>query len=179
MDAAKTKASTQEFVKALNALIKCNQHPELLIWSSVKHEHRVVHPHLALDGPVADFDANETNLEEITQYFAEIRQPRETTGQSVVVFIQGETAFSSQQESLLAQVRDQTSLPVILLILIDSLSRKRIAKRMMALGFQKRNDLTSQSLAAFQFDINSYKQTPDWLNPRQWANPERWDKHRW
>lgn len=31
----------------------------------------------------------------------------------------------------------------------------------------------------YQFDIATYKHTPDWLNPRNWANPELWDKHRW
>lgn len=31
----------------------------------------------------------------------------------------------------------------------------------------------------FGFDIASYKQTPDWLNPRHWAHPELWGKFRW
>ena len=31
----------------------------------------------------------------------------------------------------------------------------------------------------YGFDIASYKQTPDWLNPRHWAHPELWGKFRW
>ncbi len=31
----------------------------------------------------------------------------------------------------------------------------------------------------FEFDIATYKDTPDWLNARYWAHPERWDKERW
>ncbi len=31
----------------------------------------------------------------------------------------------------------------------------------------------------FGFDIASYKQTPDWLNPKHWAHPEMWGKFRW
>lgn len=34
-------------------------------------------------------------------------------------------------------------------------------------------------LSLYGFDIASYKQTPDWLNPRYWAHPELWDKYRW
>lgn len=29
------------------------------------------------------------------------------------------------------------------------------------------------------YDIRTYKQVPDWLNPKFWANPEMWDKQRW
>ena len=31
----------------------------------------------------------------------------------------------------------------------------------------------------YQFDIATYKPTPDWLGPSNWANPELWDKYRW
>lgn len=31
----------------------------------------------------------------------------------------------------------------------------------------------------FYFDLESYKQTPEWLNAKYWANPEMWDKYRW
>ncbi|MCP5157536.1 MAG: hypothetical protein H6983_25395 [Ectothiorhodospiraceae bacterium] len=30
-----------------------------------------------------------------------------------------------------------------------------------------------------QYDVSTYKRTPDWLSPRNWANPERWNRHRW
>lgn len=31
----------------------------------------------------------------------------------------------------------------------------------------------------FEYNILNYKQTPDWLNARNWANPEMWGKYRW
>lgn len=30
-----------------------------------------------------------------------------------------------------------------------------------------------------RFDLETYKQTPDWLNSQYWANPELWGKYRW
>jgi hypothetical protein len=36
-----------------------------------------------------------------------------------------------------------------------------------------------KQLRFYGFDIVSYKQTPDWLNPRHWAHPELWGKFRW
>ncbi len=29
------------------------------------------------------------------------------------------------------------------------------------------------------FDIQTYKPTPEWLNPEFWAHPERWDRYWW
>ncbi len=34
-------------------------------------------------------------------------------------------------------------------------------------------------LHLYSFDIETYKQTPEWLNARDWANPELFGKHRW
>lgn len=31
----------------------------------------------------------------------------------------------------------------------------------------------------YEFDIGTYKTTPDWLNSESWANPQLFDKHRW
>jgi len=31
----------------------------------------------------------------------------------------------------------------------------------------------------FQFNLDSYKHNPDWLNSRFWANPDQWNKRRW
>lgn len=36
-----------------------------------------------------------------------------------------------------------------------------------------------EHLQLFEFDIATYKDTPDWLNAKYWAHPERWDKERW
>jgi len=34
-------------------------------------------------------------------------------------------------------------------------------------------------LELYQFNLDDYKTTPDWLNSRFWANPERWDSDFW
>lgn len=31
----------------------------------------------------------------------------------------------------------------------------------------------------YGYDLKTYKQVPDWLNPKFWANPHMWDKARW
>jgi len=31
----------------------------------------------------------------------------------------------------------------------------------------------------YSYDLKTYKQVPDWLNPKYWANPHMWDKARW
>jgi len=31
----------------------------------------------------------------------------------------------------------------------------------------------------FKYNINDYKNTPDWLNADNWANPKMWEKYRW
>jgi len=31
----------------------------------------------------------------------------------------------------------------------------------------------------YEFDIERYKATPDWLNPKHWANPQLYGKYRW
>ncbi len=45
-------------------------------------------------------------------------------------------------------------------------------------GFGKA-DIGEATVTLYQFDIATYKHTPDWLNPDDWANPELWDRHRW
>lgn len=31
----------------------------------------------------------------------------------------------------------------------------------------------------YGYDLRTYKQVPDWLNPKYWANPQMWDQARW
>lgn len=42
-------------------------------------------------------------------------------------------------------------------------------------GYQWRGE----PLRLYEFEIGSYKTTPDWLNNRHWANPHLFGKHRW
>ncbi|MFP4639754.1 MAG: DUF6231 family protein [Guyparkeria sp.] len=72
---------------------------------------------------------------------------------------------------LLASLRDRGNRPVIV-YLHESVDDRM---KMIALGYKA----SSPDDPVYQFDIHDYKQTPDWLNPRNWANPELWDKYRW
>ena len=72
---------------------------------------------------------------------------------------------------LLASLRDRGNRPVIV-YLGESVDDRM---KMIALGYKA----SSPDDPVYQFDIHDYKQTPDWLNPRNWANPELWDKYRW
>ena len=42
-----------------------------------------------------------------------------------------------------------------------------------------RVSMEGEDSSLYGFDIDSYKSTPDWLNPKGWAHPELWGKHRW
>tara|TARA_B100001175_G_C19403918_1_gene587664 strand:- start:151 stop:651 length:501 start_codon:yes stop_codon:yes gene_type:complete len=51
-------------------------------------------------------------------------------------------------------------------------------KSMIALGF-KYNDYVKDAnifYYVYAFNINDYKNKPDWLNSENWANPELWEK---
>jgi len=50
-------------------------------------------------------------------------------------------------------------------------------EELVALGLQPL--VQSEGAHIFGFDISGYKDTPDWLNAKNWANPELWGKHRW
>jgi len=54
-------------------------------------------------------------------------------------------------------------------------------EQLQALGFLKHQADTTKGVSDWilYFDIRQYKETPDWLNPRNWAHPERWNKFRW
>lgn len=50
----------------------------------------------------------------------------------------------------------------------------------IAMGMKKLAVVDEQNpLIFYSYDILTYKQVPDWLNPKYWSNPEKWDKHRW
>lgn len=52
---------------------------------------------------------------------------------------------------------------------------------LIGLGFHQigHSEDTHGKRVWYEFDIATYKTTPDWLNPRHWANPMLWDKYRW
>lgn len=41
------------------------------------------------------------------------------------------------------------------------------------------SSVADKPVHVYEFDIERYKATPDWLNPKHWANPELFGKYRW
>lgn len=73
--------------------------------------------------------------------------------------------------SIISHFRDVVASKVIVLYRDHHLS----VQDFIDLGFI-RLDLNGQ---VFGYDLYNYRQTPDWLNAKNWANPERFDKERW
>lgn len=44
----------------------------------------------------------------------------------------------------------------------------------IALGFDLLTEDKACATSLYLYDIETYKQVPDWLNARYWAHPERW-----
>ncbi len=45
----------------------------------------------------------------------------------------------------------------------------------IALGFTLSVTDPAENVRIHDYDLDTYKTVPDWLNPRFWANPERWE----
>ena len=82
--------------------------------------------------------------------------------------------WSGPLEELLAALRDRANRRVVVHV-GEARIGGDVDQRLVALGYRRVN----ADDALYLFDIETYKDTPDWLNPRNWANPELWDKYRW
>ena len=51
----------------------------------------------------------------------------------------------------------------------------------LAVAMRRRavTELDGVTRVYYGYDLKTYKQVPDWLNPKYWANPHMWDKARW
>lgn len=79
--------------------------------------------------------------------------------------------------ALLAALRDRCARRVLVALARDAWSEQQ----MRAFAFEPQGSVRAgDSLrAAYAFDIDRYKHTPDWLDARNWANPELWGRFRW
>ncbi|KTG17767.1 hypothetical protein AUR63_06500 [Guyparkeria sp. XI15] len=82
--------------------------------------------------------------------------------------------WSGTVAELLAGLRDRANRRIVVHV-GEARIGDDVDQRMVSLGYRR----LSAAEAVYQFDIETYKDTPDWLNPRNWANPELWDKYRW
>ncbi|MGD8710180.1 MAG: DUF6231 family protein, partial [Ectothiorhodospiraceae bacterium] len=81
---------------------------------------------------------------------------------------------------LLSRLRDVRARRVLVVARRDC-SSAWSRRSMVGYGFTPFGTAEADGAPAklYQFDIATYKTTPDWLNARNWANPELWDKYRW
>ncbi|HKJ94617.1 MAG TPA: DUF6231 family protein [Gammaproteobacteria bacterium] len=81
---------------------------------------------------------------------------------------------------LLSRLRDLNARRV-LVVVRPGASGAWTRHSLIGFGYTHRGQATigEQDVDLFQFDIDTYKHTPDWLNPSNWANPELWDRYRW
>lgn len=95
-------------------------------------------------------------------------------GPGAIEVIVETTQWSVPVAELLAALRDKANRRIAVHV-GDTRVGDAVDQRMVSLGYRRQ----SANDGLYLFDIESYKDTPDWLNPRNWANPELWDKYRW
>lgn len=77
-----------------------------------------------------------------------------------------------QAEQLIGRVRTYAA-PRLLLVAQSGCALDAAAFR--ALGFMLVLTDPAADVRIHEYDLDTYKTVPDWLNARFWANPERWD----
>jgi hypothetical protein len=86
-----------------------------------------------------------------------------------------ETLPADAARELLAALRDRLAGHTLLIV---DLARAPLSEQdLRGLGY--RLHARDGARALFGFDLNDYKDRPDWLSPNNWANPELWDRFRW
>lgn len=86
-----------------------------------------------------------------------------------------ETLERSGAQQLLATLRDRAAMHTVLWL---DLARSPLTENdLRALAFRVHARDGTQLLCSF--DLQDYKDRPDWLNARHWAHPELWGKFRW
>lgn len=95
-----------------------------------------------------------------------------------------ERVDSAEGSAVIARLRDVLARRLCVMIgTVKETSRETIWSdaELSAFGLTllSRFEEAGKQARLYGFDIASYKQTPDWLNPRHWAHPELWGKFRW
>ncbi len=86
----------------------------------------------------------------------------------------------TQTEQLIGRLRDLCAPKIILLGNLKLSSWKE--NDLLGFGLSKlstNEDNKSSDFILYQYNIESYKRTPDWFNPKHWANPQLWNKFWW
>ncbi|MBT9569223.1 MAG: hypothetical protein IV085_13105 [Thiobacillus sp.] len=78
----------------------------------------------------------------------------------------------AEAEQLISQTRLYVAPRIMLAERPDGVLDERAFR---ALGFTVRAVDTAGNMNVYDYDLDTYKSVPDWLNARYWANPERWE----
>lgn len=98
----------------------------------------------------------------------------------VIVTIPFAIALDAHALQWIARVKNQSTCQLLVLPqdpIQQTPSKMAWVAQLKSLGFLL--VLENQGNWFLHFDIHQYKETPDWLNAKNWAHPERWDKERW
>lgn len=104
-----------------------------------------------------------------------------TAPRATLAVIDAAAAIPAEHAPLIAgRLRDFYAQQVIVIGATDP-DRPFTRQVLVGLGFHQigHSEDTDGKRVWYEFDIATYKTTPDWLNPRHWANPMLWDKYRW
>ncbi len=90
-----------------------------------------------------------------------------------------EPADQAQASALIAALRDVYAKRLLVFLPPAAFQWKNDIPVSLGLSLLANYELDGEPYQAWGFDIRTYKQVPDWLNPKFWANPENWNKFRW
>ncbi|MCO6440372.1 MAG: hypothetical protein J5I81_04650 [Nitrococcus mobilis] len=100
-----------------------------------------------------------------------------------LALVQADATLTAPESGvLLARLRDVYARKVLVIVALGLADGPWSRRSLIRLGFTPYGAAVGAEdarLLLYQFDIATYKTTPDWLSPNNWANPELWDKHRW
>ena len=99
-----------------------------------------------------------------------------------LVFVDGSCfqTDKAQLVSLIAKARDLLSSRILVEWAPDNCPNWQETD-FLALAMRRRAETETAGVRRiyYSYDLKTYKQVPDWLNPKYWANPHMWDKARW
>ena len=79
---------------------------------------------------------------------------------------------AQQAQHLISQTRLYIAPRILLAVRTDCVLDEDM---FIALGFALAATDTTANVRIHEYDLDTYKTVPDWLNARFWAHPERWE----
>lgn len=138
--------------------------------------HRVLQDHLLSLNPACVHALDDAALQLLTTTLpkALISKPKETPSQPCnfalgIEICDGLGAPDAQR--VISQTQLYIASRIVLAERPDSVLDKHA---FLALGFTVLAVDSPNNMNLYEYDLDTYKTVPDWLNARYWAHPERW-----